>query len=115
VTDPLLGYPPGAPSTPTVHGILHTLLSLFGTVSLAAACFVLAWRDAADPARRGWAFYSVATGLAIAVFFVLTNVFALLNGPAELVQRTNIIVGGCWFALLAIRLMSRSVPRVSVE
>ena len=25
VTDPVLGYPPGASSTPTVHGILHDL------------------------------------------------------------------------------------------
>ena len=60
VTDPGLGYPPGASTTLTVHGTLHNLLSLFAFASLIAACFVLARRDAADPAEHGWAWYSVA-------------------------------------------------------
>jgi hypothetical membrane protein len=109
VTDPLLGYPPGAPSTPTVHGTLHNLLSLIVFTSLIAVCFVLARRDAADPTRRGWAFYSVATGLLVAVFFVLTDVVALLGGPAGLVQRICIILGWGWISLLAIRLMNKKV------
>jgi hypothetical membrane protein len=110
VTDPLLSYPPGASNTPTVHGTLHNLLSLFVFASLIAACFVLARRDAADPAERGWAFYSVATGILVTVFFVLTDVVALLNGPAGLIQRICIILGWSWISLLAIRLMSRPVP-----
>ncbi len=110
VTDPGLGYPPGASSMPTVHGTLHNLLSLFVFASLIAACFVLARRDAADPAEHGWAWYSVATGLLVAVFFVLTGVVALLGGPAGLMQRICIIVGWSWIALLAIRLMSKKVP-----
>ena len=110
VTDPLLGYPPGAPSTPTVHGTLHNLLSLIVFASLIAVCFVLARRDAANPAQRGWVFYSVATGILVAVFFVLTDVVALLGGPAGLMQRICIILGWSWIALLAIRLMNRSVP-----
>jgi hypothetical protein len=85
-------------------------LSLFVFASLIAACFVLARRDAADPAERGWAFYSVATGILVTVFFVLTDVVALLNGPAGLIQRICIILGWSWISLLAIRLMSRPVP-----
>ena len=117
VTDPVLGYPPGASSTPTVHGILHDLFGQLQFISLIAACFVLAWRDAPDPARRGWTRYSVATGLLVAaadVVFVLT--FKLLDGgPVGLISRIGII-GGCgWIALLAIRLMSKKIPRVSVE
>lgn len=111
VTDPLLGYPPGASSTPTVHGTLHNLLSLFVFASLIAACFVLARREAADPAGRGWAWYSVATGILVAVFFVVTDVVALLNGPAGLMQRICIIIGWSWIALLAICLMSKKVQR----
>ncbi|GHO65165.1 hypothetical protein KSC_040570 [Ktedonobacter sp. SOSP1-52] len=111
VTDPLLGYPPGASSTPTVHGTLHNLLSLFVFASLIAACFVLARHEAADPAGRGWAWYSVATGILVAVFFVVTDVVALLNGPAGLMQRICIIIGWSWIALLAIRLMSKKVQR----
>ncbi|HEY7418803.1 MAG TPA: DUF998 domain-containing protein [Ktedonobacteraceae bacterium] len=106
VTDPLLGYPPGAPSTPTVHGTLHNLLSLIVFATLIAACFVLARRDAANPVGRGWAFYSVATGILVAVFFVLTDVVALLGGPAGLIQRICIILGWGWLSLLAIRLMN---------
>jgi hypothetical protein len=117
VTDPVLGYPPGASSTPTVPGILHDLFGQLQFISLSVACFVLARRDAADPASRGWTWYAVATGLLVAasdVVFVLT--FKLLDGgPVGLIERIGIIVSGCWIALLAIRLMSKKVPRVSAE
>jgi Protein of unknown function (DUF998) len=117
VTDPVLGYPPGASSTPTVHGTLHDLFGQLQFISLAVACFVLARRDAATPERRGWSWYSLATGLLVAasdVFFVLT--FELLGGwQAGLIERIGIIGGCSWIALLAIRLLSKKVPRVSVE
>ena len=115
VTDPVLGYPPGASSTPTVHGILHDLFGQLQFISLSVACFVLARRDITDPAGRGWTWYAVATGLLVAasdVFFFLTFT---MGGPAGLIERVGIIGGGTWIALLAVRLMSRSVPRVSVE
>jgi len=111
VTDPGLGYPHEAGTiTLTVHGTIHSLISLFAFISLPAACFVLARRDAADPAERGWAWYSVATGLLVVVFFVLTAVVTALNGPAGLTQRILLIVGWSWIALQAIRLMSKKVP-----
>ena len=54
VTDPGLGYPHEASTiTVTVHGTIHSLISLFAFISLPAACFVLARRDAADRASRG--------------------------------------------------------------
>jgi hypothetical membrane protein len=112
VTDPGLGYPHEASTIiVTVHGTIHSLISLlFVFISLPAACFVLARRDAADPTSRGWAWYSVATGLLVVVFVVLTFVATALNGPAGLTQRIFIIIGWSWIAVLAIRLMSRSVP-----
>jgi hypothetical protein len=110
VTDPVLGYPPGVSSTPTVYGTLHNLFGQLQFISLIAACFVLARRDAADPAWRGWTFYSIATGILVAVFFVMTDVVALLNGPAGLIQRICIIIGWSWISLFAFRLMSRPVP-----
>ncbi|GCE07489.1 DUF998 domain-containing protein [Dictyobacter aurantiacus] len=107
VTDPVLGYPLGESSAPTVAGTLHNLFGQLQFISLAAACFVLARRDAADPASRGWTRYSLATGLLVItsdVVFVLT--FKLLGGgPIGLIARIGIIVGGSWVALLAIRLM----------
>ncbi|GHO58526.1 MULTISPECIES: DUF998 domain-containing protein [Ktedonobacter] len=112
VTDPVLGYPSGASSITTIPGTIHNLFGQLQFISLAAACFVLARREAADPASRGWAWYSVATGLLVVasdVVFVLT--FKLLDGgPVGLIARIGIIVSGCWIAQLSIRLM-RKRPR----
>jgi len=80
VTD-ILGYPPGAPSTQTLHGILHMVFSLVGFISLPAACFVLARRFAGDPAWHGWAFYSIATGILVIVFFIATDLVVASPNP----------------------------------
>lgn len=113
VTDPVLGYPPGASSTQPIHGILHNLFGQLQFISLSVACFVLARRDAAHPARRGWAWYSVATGLLIATSDVVFFLTFELGGPAGLIERIGIIGGGTWIALLAIRLMSKKVVRTT--
>lgn len=113
VTDPLLGYPPGAPGTVTLHGTYHNILSLFAFTSLVVACFVLARRFASDPAWRGWAFYSIATGIVVVVFFVLSADLTTSpdpNAPAGLLQRISIITGWSWIALVALRLMSKRPP-----
>jgi hypothetical membrane protein len=112
VTDPLLGYPSGAPATKSVHGALHVLLSLVAFASLTAACFVLARRFADDPAWRGWALYSVATGILVVLFFVAADVAASPDpsAPAGLLQRISIITGWGWIALLALRLSTGPSP-----
>ena len=112
VTDPTLGYPPGAPSTPTLHGVLHGVFSLVGFISLPMACFVLARRFAGDPAWHGWAFYSIATGVLIIVFFIATGVAESPNpnAPVGLIQRLSIITGWSWISLLALRLISKGAP-----
>jgi Protein of unknown function (DUF998) len=110
VTDPRLGYPPGASSVTTVHGILHEIFGQLQFFSLMAVCFVLARRDAAAPFGRGWARYSVATGLLVAVFYVAFVLTGVLDGPAGLMQRICIIIGWSWIARLSIRLMSKKVP-----
>lgn len=107
VTDPLLGYPPGAPVAPTLEGALHMLSSLVAFTSLTAACFVLARRFAGTPGWRGFARYSVATGFLVALLFVTTSTVAAIypEGPAGLVQRLSIVIGWGWIALLALRLL----------
>jgi hypothetical protein len=113
VTDPILGYPPGAPSTQTLHGILHMdVFSFVVFISLPAACFVLARRFAGDPAWRGWAFYSIATGILVVVFFISADLAASPNpnAPTGFFQRLSIITGWGWIALLALRLMSEGFP-----
>lgn len=72
LADPVLGFPPGTPADAnavTWHGLLHFVSGGIGFIGLIAACFVFARRFAALR-QRGWAAYSVATGvLFFAAFF----------------------------------------------
>ncbi|HEX8730000.1 MAG TPA: DUF998 domain-containing protein [Ktedonobacterales bacterium] len=121
VTDPSLGYyPPGSPAgLQTLHGTIHgtTAPVVFGL--LTAAIFVFARRFASDPAWRGWAVYSIITGIVCAISFIACLAVAVLdehgvlaNAPSGLLERIAIISGWGWIALLAIRLLrpSRTAP-----
>ena len=67
--DPSGGYPPGARAgAATVHGQVHTLSAVITITALAAGCFVLAARFAAEPAWRRWAPFAAAAGVATVVF-----------------------------------------------
>jgi len=112
VTDPTLGYPPGAAEVHTTHGLIHGLAGLATFSFLTAACLAMAFRFAWDPASRGWRTYSLSTALLIPACFILSNVFAVLdaqgsvpNAPTGLVQRIAIVGGWSWITLLAVRLL----------
>ena len=116
-TDPVSGYPPGAPDRLTQytwHGVLHDLFSLSAFVALAAACFVFGRRFAAR-GERGWAIYSAITGLAFAVAFVLSSAgFGQAEGLVDLAglfQRIAITIGFGWLTLLAIHSLNRREDR----
>jgi hypothetical membrane protein len=111
VTDPVSGYPPGAPdrlSSNSWHGALHDLFSLIGFVALAAACFVFG-RRFAGRGKRGWALYSAVSGGVFAVLFVLSSAgFAQVEGLVDLaglLQRVAVVVGFGWLTLLAVHLL----------
>lgn len=122
VTDPNLGYPPGTQSSgpQTLHGTIHGLAGLITFSSLAAASFVMARRFARDPNWKGWALYSLVTGILVAVSFIAATVVSVLDergvfpgSPTGLFQRIGIIAGWGWIALLAIRLLSQMRSSVS--
>jgi hypothetical membrane protein len=125
VTDPVLGYPPGFPSVgpPSLHGTIHNTASLIVFVAIPAACFLLGWRFARDPASRVWAVYSVATGVLILVFVVwfFASVVAATHAPngatspAGLLERVFSIIGCCWLSLLALRQNGKKAPTDSVR
>lgn len=125
VTDPSLGYyPPGtSSSTQTLHGTIHGANAPLAFGSLAIAIFVLARRFASDPAWRGWALYSLLTGMTIVGFFIACLVVAVLdekgmlpNSPTGLLERIAIIIGWVWVALLALRLLRQvREPRSSAR
>ena len=113
VTDPISGYPPGTPMVPrgTTHGALHDGLSLLTFAGLPAACFVLGYRFGRS-GHRGWAAYSVATGVAFLVGFVLAGIGfsqnATLVAFGGLLQRLTVIIGLTWITVLAAYLLGRT-------
>jgi uncharacterized membrane protein len=101
-----------------VHGING---AVFFLVVLPAACFVLAWRFAADPQNRRWATYSWMTGaliLLISVISIIALPFAEYAGVPVLdglLQRVQIILGWVWLALTALRLFLQERKARSYE
>lgn len=70
--DPAFGFPPGTPANAHAiswHGLLHIVTAGIGFLALIAACFVLA-RRFASRRQRGWAAYSLATGVIFFAAFV---------------------------------------------
>ncbi|WP_327590459.1 DUF998 domain-containing protein [Nonomuraea sp. NBC_00507] len=62
--DPAMGFPAGTPEGPgtvTLSGTLHMAVGGVGFLCMAAACFVIASRQARED-RKGWALYSRVTG-----------------------------------------------------
>src|SRR5712692_1666515 len=113
MSDPSSGYPPGSKiyGLQSVHGLIHGIMGGFIVApSFAIACFVMARRFAGDPRWRGWAPYSLVTGILFVLFFSGSIVVGSLNEGgvipwqiAGLLQRIGIIVGWVWIAFLAWR------------
>ena len=86
--DPSGGYPPGARAgAPTAHGQLHTLFAVITITALAAGCFVLAARFAAEPLWRRWAVVATAAGVATTVFIAAFGAAGGHGGLAGLWER----------------------------
>ena len=73
--DPGFGFPPGTPAgmptTMSTHALIHFALGGIAFFSIIGASFVVA-RRYAKLGQRGWAAYSVATGIIFLVAFVGT-------------------------------------------
>jgi hypothetical membrane protein len=113
ITDPGAGYPLGVPTpaSPTPHGAVHALAGLFTFVSLGVGCFALARRFAGNARWRGWALYSILTGIVVVLSLVVSNVPSMADF-AGLIQRVGIIGGWTWIVLLAARLLRSARPSV---
>lgn len=70
--DPAPGFPPGASAPPggmTTIGMLHFVFGALGFYALIAVCLVFA-RRFWSLGRRGWAVYSIVTGLGFLAVFM---------------------------------------------
>jgi hypothetical protein len=112
VSDPLAGYPPGTPLIPTertAHGILHDLFGIPFFLGLPISC-VIFWRYFRRWGERGWAIYSLLTGIGMfAAFFVarlsLRPGFEAMAGTFGLFQRVTVTLGWAWLTLLALHML----------
>jgi hypothetical protein len=111
VADPMNGFPAGTPAgrpdAISVHGMLHIVAAAIGFLCLVAACFVVARRFAAEH-RRGWTWFSGATGLAFLVAFA--GVASGSSSPVVVLAFwAALIIVWTWIAALAVHLY-RNVP-----
>jgi Protein of unknown function (DUF998) len=86
--DPAPGYPAGTlASHPTVHGQVHTLFAFVAIMALAASCFVLARRFAAEPQWRRWTGPAVTAGVLTIVFIAAFGAMGAHGGMTGLFER----------------------------
>jgi hypothetical membrane protein len=120
VTDPSLGYPPGATAEHTAHGMIHGLAGLGVFTLNAVAAFAVARHSFREPRSRVWAIYSLVTGLFIVLLFIASTAVSVQdelgnqpNGPTGFLQRVSIIVGWTWIAAFAYRLWRHRAASVT--
>lgn len=103
--DPALGFPPGTPADANAigwHGLLHFICGGIGFAGLIAACMIFARRFAAA-GERGWAIYSVATG----VLFFAAFAGIASGSKGELVSpafASAVVLAWIWIAIVSARL-----------
>ncbi len=103
--DPGLGFPPGAVQADATswHATLHGAAFFLAHLSVILACFVFARRFLAH-GDKGWAAYSVATGIGTPALIV-----AGFSNPAVIGASfflTGVVAMG-WLALVAARMLAQ--------
>jgi len=111
IADPAHGFPPGTPvdaHAVSWHGLLHFVSGGIGFLGLIAACFVFARRFAAQR-LRGWAVYSVATGVIFFAAFVGiavgSNSIGVITTIVILAFTVAVVIGWAWISAMAAKLL----------
>ena len=104
--DPGFGFPPGAPAGPASsmsgHASLHALGFFVSMLSLIVNTFVFA-RRFAGAGQRGWAAYSVVSGVSVVLLIVLS--IAIMSWAGVIVALAGAAAFG-WVSAAAARLRS---------
>jgi hypothetical membrane protein len=112
IADPMNGFPPGTVTTATIssHALMHLASGNLGFAGLIAACFVFA-RRFRFLGQRGWANYSMATGLIFFMAFVGIATGSRQNGATlvfvTLAFTVAVILGWTWISIVAGQLKKR--------
>lgn len=114
VQDPGHGYPPGVPATTpaTIHGMIHLAATIVSFTARVIWCFVMARRFAQETHWRGWATYSIVSGILMLLFLNAFGLAMANNGPAGVFERLTMMVTSLVTILLATRLLT-GMGRVS--
>lgn len=109
VTDPVSGYPPGAPDAPagyTRSGLIHDLFAMPTFLGLPAAQ-ILSMRSFRRVGSRGWARYSAGSAAVMLINLVLASAaFAQVRRLVPyggLLQRASVSAGLGWLTALFLR------------
>jgi hypothetical protein len=109
--DPVDGFPPGTPLGPPTavswQGMVHFLVGAIGFVALIAGCFVLARRFATER-QRGWAIYSVVTGVLFLAGFVAIPASGG-NPAANVFFALTVVVAWTWVSVILQRLTKATI------
>lgn len=89
------------------HDPLHTVCDVLTFTSALVVCIIFARRVARDPRWKGWATYSIVTGILLVVLLTTFGVAMSLHGPAGLFEKLAVLVRATWTVLLAVRLLAR--------
>jgi hypothetical protein len=107
--DPGLGFPPGTPQnvmTLSGQGMGHLLVSTVAFLTMIAACFVFA-RRFMDQRQRGWAFYSMASGVLSFVTLAVLSTGHLWMNIAFVFAMLNLLL---WVSVMAAKLLIERSP-----
>jgi len=108
--DPALGFPPGTPAnamTISTSGMLHFMMGGIGFFGLIAACFVFA-RRFTKLKQKGWAKYSLFTGIIFFAAFV-GIASGSGNGWTILGFWIGIILAWTWLSLLSLKFLKENI------
>jgi hypothetical membrane protein len=104
--DPADGFPLGTPAgptvTPTVHGLLHLAIGGLGFLGLVICCLIRARQFHKDKAR-GWAVFSLLTGVLFLAAFVGIASGGSPTTGVVLAFTAAIVLAWTWLFLLSLR------------
>jgi hypothetical membrane protein len=84
---------------------LHTPSSIISFISLIISFFVFSKRFGKDIRWKGWAVYSIMSGIGMMIFLYLFGYAKSHSGPAGLFERLVVAVRSLWSLLFTIRIL----------